>query len=378
MDTTKLRTWAEISSSAIERNAREILGALPEGCGLIGVVKAHGYGHGAATAAHALRRAGCRFFAVACCEEALSLRQAGITDSILILSAVDATRAAEMADNDISLAVECLEKAVALSRNLRCGQRLKIHIKLDTGMGRIGFAAGEDAGIEAAAEAAQQPGLVPEGIFTHFAVSDMPGGETYTRGQFALFCMAADAVEYLSGKRFAMRHCSNSGAVLSYRKEGFPLSAVRPGLLLYGVYPEEEHGGLSLIPAMTLRSRVAVITHHKQGDTVSYGRTWTAERDCTLAVIPIGYADGLQRALSGKLEVAIRGRRVKQVGRICMDCCMLDVTDVPDAAVGDEVTIFGCGDSGELTVAEVATLAGTIPYEILCGISPRVPRLTVD
>lgn len=129
---------------------------------------------------------------------------------------------------------------------------------------------------------------------------------------------------------------------------------------------------------MALKSRVSAITHHKKGDSISYGRTWTAERDCTLAVLPVGYADGLQRCLSGKLEVLLRGKRVKQVGRICMDMCMLDVTDIPDAAVGDVVTVFGCGDDGAPTVAELAALAGTIPYELLCGVSLRVPRIYTE
>ena len=182
----------------------------------------------------------------------------------------------------------------------------------------------------------------------------------------------------MTGRRFPLRHCANSGAVLSWRDKGAALDLVRPGLLTYGVYPDSERGGLSLTPVMALKSRVSAITHHKKGDSISYGRTWTAERDCTLAVLPVGYADGLQRCLSGKLEVLLRGKRVQQVGRICMDMCMLDVTDIPDAAVGDVVTVFGCGDDGAPTVAELAALAGTIPYELLCGVSLRVPRIYTE
>ena len=185
-------------------------------------------------------------------------------------------------------------------------------------------------------------------------------------------------LEAMIGRRFPLRHCANSGAVLSWREKGAALDLVRPGLLTYGVYPDSERGGLALTPVMALKSRVGAITHHKKGDSISYGRTWTAERDCALAVIPVGYADGLQRCLSGKLEVLLRGQRVKQVGRICMDMCMLDVTDIPDAAVGDVVTVFGRGDDGAPTVAELAALAGTIPYELLCGISLRVPRIYTE
>ena len=152
---------------------------------------------------------------------------------------------------------------------------------------------------------------------------------------------------------------------------------VRPGILTYGIYPDAERGGLDLIPVMTLKSRVCAVTHHKKGDTISYGRTWTADRDCTLAVLPIGYADGLQRCLSGKLTVQLRGRRVHQVGRICMDMCMVDVTDLPEVRPGDVAVIFGTGADGGPTVTELAELAGTIPYELLCDVSLRVPRISV-
>jgi alanine racemase len=166
--------------------------------------------------------------------------------------------------------------------------------------------------------------------------------------------------------------------VLHYREEGFGLDMVRPGLLTYGVYPDSHTGGLSLRPAMAVRCRVRAVTHHKKGDAVSYGRTWTAERDCTLAVLPMGYADGLHRALSGKLEVLLHGRRVKQVGRICMDMCMVDVTDLPDVQSGDVATVLGEDGDACITANELAQRAGTIPYEILCAISPRVPRVYVD
>ena len=378
MDMRKTRTWAEVSLSALRHNVEEMQRALPGGCGILGVVKADAYGHGAAEIAAALRSAGCRYLAVACPQEALSLRSAGETLPILILGAVDAAFASEMARNDVTLSVECAEKGHALSEALRSGERLKIHIKLDTGMGRLGFRAGDEEALRAAAEVAQLPNLDAEGVFTHFSVSDTPGEEEYTAAQLAQFLGAVDRLETLTGRRFPLRHCANSGAVLSWREKGAALDLVRPGLLTYGVYPDSECGGLSLTPVMALKSRVSAITRHKKGDSISYGRTWTAKRDCTLAVIPVGYADGLQRCLSGKLEVLLRGRRVKQVGRICMDMCMLDVTDVPDAAVGDVATVFGRGGGGAPTVAELAALAGTIPYELLCGVSLRVPRIYTE
>ena len=217
--------------------------------------------------------------------------------------------------------------------------------------------------------------MEPEGVFTHFAVSDTRGGEEYTREQFRRFTAAVNAVEPRLGRRFALRHCANSGAVLFFRDEGMCLDMVRPGLLTYGVYPDDRTGGIELTPVMTLKSRVAALTRHKKGDTISYGRTWTAERDCTLAVLPIGYADGLHRCLSGKLEVLLRGRRAPQVGRVCMDMCMVDVTDLPEVSVGDVAVVFGPGTEGEPTASELAEKAGTIPYELLCAVSPRVPRI---
>lgn len=375
MDERMTRSWAEISLDALRHNARELKRVLPAKCKLLGVVKADAYGHGAVNAARILREEGAAYLAVACPEEALALRAAGDTGDILILGAVDAAYAPAMAEAGITLAVEEREKGEALAAALRPGQRLKVHLKLDTGMGRIGFPARDTAVLDGAAALMARENLNTEGVFTHFAVSDEPSGEEYTRAQFAAFQNAVRYLEEKSGKTFTLRHCANSGAMISYRDEGYCLDMVRPGLLTYGIYPGKEHGGLNLVPVMELKSRVAAITHHKRGDTVSYGRTFTCERDCTLAVLPIGYADGLHRALSGKAEMLIRGQRVRQIGRICMDVCMLDVTDVPDASAGDVVTVFGAGRDGAPTASELAVLAETIPYELVCAVSPRVPRV---
>lgn len=375
MDLQTTRTWAEIDLRALRANAVALREALPEGSALLGVVKADAYGHGAVRCARALHQAGCAYLAVACFSEALELRAAGETLPILILGAVDAAFAPQLAENHITLAVESEEKGRALSVSLLPGQSLQIHVKLDTGMGRLGFRAESEADIAAAARVLTLPGLVPEGIFTHFAVSDVVGGEAFTREQFRRFTTAADELERRWGGRFALRHCANSGGVLFFRGEGMCLDMVRPGLLTYGVYPDERRSGINLTPVMSLKSRVSAITHHKNGDTISYGRTWTAERDTTLAVLPIGYADGLHRCLSNALEVELCGRRVRQVGRICMDMCMLDVTDLPEVRVGDVATIFGSGADGGPTAAELADRAGTIPYELLCAVSPRVPRI---
>lgn len=379
MDYQKTRTWAEISLSAIEHNCRAICAAVGPDCTFLGVVKADAYGHGAVAVAEALRRAGAGYLAVACPAEALELRESGETLPILILGAADAAFAPAMAAANITMTAESREKARALSEALEPGQTLKVHLKLDTGMGRLGFPAADDACVGDAAAVLAMENLDVEGVFTHFAVSDEPDtGVGYTEEQFALFTRRVTEMEACSGKTFRLRHCGNSGAVLHYRAQGFALDMVRPGLLTYGVYPDRDKGGLELRPSMSVRCRISAVTHHKKGDTISYGRTWTADRDCTLAVLPMGYADGLHRSLSGQTEVLIHGQRCRQVGRICMDMCMVDVTDLPGVMAGDVATVLGADGAECITANELAAKAGTIPYEILCAVSPRVPRLYMD
>jgi len=331
----------------------------------------------------ALEAAGADYLAVACADEALELRRGGITMPILILGVSLAEDVPVLIENSITQAVVCEEMARAYSDAASaCGGVLRVHVKVDTGMSRLGFLCNEE-GLEASAAAIARvcalPGLEAEGIFTHLAVSDEPDtGTDYTREQFALFRRRVAEIQTRSGKTFRLCHCANSGGVLHHRDGGVCLDMIRPGLLTYGVYPEESRGGLELRPAMAVRCRISAVTHHKKGDTISYGRTWTAERDCTLAVLPMGYADGLHRALSGKVDVLIHGQRARQVGRICMDMCMVDVTDIPHVQTGDVATLFGTDGNGCISVDEVAARAGTISYEMLCAVSPRVPRVYVD
>ena len=361
-----------IDLEALRENVRLLRSTLPEKTKLMAVVKADAYGHGIAKVARAALEAGASALAVARTDEGAALRQAGVTAPVLVLGASSDEEIAEGVRNELTLTVCTPEMVDTLESCAKdSGLTGLMHLKIDTGMGRIGVRTEEE--IRAILARLQvSPHVRLTGAFTHFADAD--GSDmAYTRMQFERFqqllTLLPDGI---------VRHCANSGAVLSWRDKGAALDLVRPGLLTYGVYPDSERGGLSLTPVMALKSRVSAITHHKKGDSISYGRTWTAERDCTLAVLPVGYADGLQRCLSGKLEVLLRGKRVKQVGRICMDMCMLDVTDIPDAAVGDVVTVFGCGDDGAPTVAELAALAGTIPYELLCGVSLRVPRIYTE
>ena len=365
------RTWAEIDLDRLYHNYREVRRVLPEGCRFAGLCKANAYGHGAMTIAKRLEEIGADYIAVSCYEEAAELRSAGLKMPILLLAPSPAFLAPDIARLDVQQAIGDIDCARGMSRALAgTGLTLKCHIKLETGMGRTGFAVESEREMAGVRELLTLPGLEPTGVFTHFAVSDEPE-ESFTLEQFARFTKAVDELENETGRSLGIRHCANSGAVVNFRETC--LDMVRPGLLLYGLYPGAERGGLDLKPVMRLLTRVAEITEHHAGDTISYGRIFTCERDMRLAVIPVGYADGLHRSLSGKFDVLINGKRAHQVGRICMDMCMVDVTDMPEVKTGDIVTVFG--DEPEAT--ELADIAGTISYELLCAISPRVPRVYI-
>ncbi len=365
------RTWAEIDLDRLYHNYREVRRVLPEGCRFAGLCKANAYGHGAVTIAKRLEEIGADYIAVSCYEEAAELRSAGLKMPILLLAPSPAFLAPDIARLDVQQAIGDIDCARGMSRALAgTGLTLKCHIKLETGMGRTGFAVESEREMAGVRELLTLPGLEPTGVFTHFAVSDEPE-ESFTLEQFARFTKAVDELENETGRSLGIRHCANSGAVVNFRETC--LDMVRPGLLLYGLYPGAERGGLDLKPVMRLLTRVAEITEHHAGDTISYGRIFTCERDMRLAVIPVGYADGLHRSLSGKFDVLINGKRAHQVGRICMDMCMVDVTDMPEVKTGDIVTVFG--DEPETT--ELADIAGTISYELLCAISPRVPRVYI-
>ena len=375
MKQTQTRTWTEIDLSNLEHNYRALRAMLPQGCRFLGVVKADAYGHGAVQVARRLETLGAEYLAVACLDEALELRQAGITTPILILGYTPTERAEALLDNGITQTVYDVEMARALSdAAAAAGKTLKIHVKADTGMSRLGWLCGgedQSAAVEAIAQVCALPGLEAEGIYTHFANAD--GDEDYTMLQFTRFL---DLLEALEGRgiTFAIRHCAASAAALK-----FPcthLDMVRPGIAMYGHYPDPSCEGLDgpgLRPVMTLKTRVASVKAVPAGTPVSYGCTHVLDRETKLAALTIGYADGLPRLCSDKLEVLIGGQRAPVVGRICMDMCMADVTGL-DVAPGDEVEVFG----EHLPIEDVAALAGTIQYELLCAVSPRVHRAYLD
>ena len=375
MKQTQTRTWTEIDLSNLEHNYRALRAMLPQGCRFLGVVKADAYGHGAVQVARRLETLGAEYLAVACLDEALELRQAGITTPILILGYTPTDRAEALLDNGITQTVYDVEMARALSNAAAAaGKTLKIHVKADTGMSRLGWLCGGEnlsAAVETMAQVCALPGLEAEGIYTHFANAD--GDEDYTMLQFTRFLDLLEALKE-RGITFAIRHCAASAAALKF--PCIHLDMVRPGIALYGHYPDPSCEGLDgpgLRPVMTLKTRVASVKTVPAGTPVSYGCTHVLARETKLAALTIGYADGLPRLCSDKLEVLIGGQRAPIVGRICMDMCMADVTGL-DVAPGDEVEVFG----EHLPIEDVAALAGTIQYELLCAVSPRVHRAYLD
>lgn len=374
MDFNKKRTWAEISLENIKHNYESIRKELPDGCKFLGVVKADAYGHGAVRVAKLLQDCGADYLAVACLDEGIELRENGITMPILILGHTPTEFTKYLIDYNITQAVSCLEYAKEFSNEAtKLGKELKIHVKIDSGMGRLGFICAGDSftkGVEEVYEACQLPGLVHEGIFTHFAVSDEEGAvnRNFTHDQFKLFMDMINALKE-KGIEFEIRHCANSGAVVSY-PEVF-LDMVRPGLLLYGY--GDTSGRLGLKPCMSLYTTVSALKTYKKDVSISYGRLFTTDQTTKVAVLSIGYADGLPRIASGKFKFYSEYGLARQVGRICMDMCMVNVNHFVEIKVGDRFEIFG--EHADLNIQ--SKKAQTIPYEFMCGITKRVPRIYI-
>lgn len=372
MISTLKRTWSEIDIDALIHNYQTLRKRVGENVKFLGVVKADAYGHGAIEVSKALEENGADYLAVSSIDEAMELRINGITMPILILGHTPKEQVEKLIEYNITQAVTCRAKAVEYSEEAtRLNKELKIHIKVDTGMSRLGFLCeGEffDNGAEGIAEAMNMPGLFPEGIFTHFAVSDETGPdyEAYTKHQFKLFKEVIEAAQFKAGKKFLIKHCANTGAVARYPETS--LDMVRPGLLLYGYGEFAEELGLK--PVMTLKSVVSTVKVYPKGTKISYGGIYETDKTTRIGVIPYGYADGFFRSLSNKCSIFTEEGPAPQRGKICMDMCMIDLTDKPSVDVGSEVEIFGKNNS----INDLAALAGTIPYELTCAVSKRVPR----
>lgn len=374
------RTWADISLDNLEHNYRALREKNAASCRFLGVVKADAYGHGAVPVSRRLVDLGAEYLAVSNIEEAMQLRYAGIRGPILILGYTPAAYATELAKSGLRQEVHSLEYAKMLAQALKgSGRRLRIHIKLDTGMSRLGFFSYQnEQTLDELKEIAAMDSLILEGVFTHFPVADSIdwADQNFTQTQFERFTAMLSAMEG-AGIRPELRHCSNSGASIQHPE--YALDMIRPGIATYGVLPSEDlRGMIDLKPVMSLRSTIFQIRDFAPNITVGYGRTYTTEDPSKIAVVGIGYADGLQRSFSGNISFLLHGKRVPQIGRICMDMCMIDVTRVPEARVGDVVTVFGTDGDDCIEAASLAGRMHTIAYEIFCDINKRIPRIYLD
>ncbi len=374
------RFWAEIDMNAAEKNFNIIRSKLDTTTKLCCVVKANAYGHGAVYLSKLYERLGADFFAVSNIEEAMQLRNNGITKPILILGYTPTSCASILAENNISQSVFSYSYAKELSKCAADdGVRVKIHIKLDSGMGRIGFDCihRSDDMIESIVDVCNMPGLQNEGIFTHFALADDgEDGATFTRLQYERFISAVDELRS-RGIEFEIRHCANSATTFEYPE--YHLDMVRVGVVLYGLAPSNKVRGCEdLLPVMSLKSVISMIKEIEAGDTVSYGCTFKAKKRTKIATAPVGYADGFWRSnAENGTQMLIRGQRVNIVGRVCMDQLMLDVSSVKGVREGDYITLIG-SDKGEFISAdELAKNNKTIGYEMICAIGERVPRFYI-
>ncbi len=374
------RTWAEIDLDALARDFQAVRKAANPQAKVCCVVKADAYGHGAVRMAQEFESLGADWFAVSNLEEALQLRLGGIEKPVLVLGYTPPEEAGSLAKHHVSQCVYSLDYARELSHYaVEAGVTVKIHVKIDTGMSRLGFfyqdITRDEATVEEVKAACTLPGLYPEGIFTHFAVSDEgKDGDAFTMKQFGCF---KEMIESLLREdiSFEVRHCANSAAVFDY-----PLShldMVRAGIVIYGLYPSDAlRNRPELTPVLSLRSVVSHVKTVKPGSTISYGRMFTADHEMKVATVPVGYADGYPRILATQgAQVLIGGKRCPILGRICMDQLMADVSALEDVKVGDLVTLIGRDGAEEITADELAEREGSINYEVVCGLSKRVPRV---
>ncbi|MDO9536404.1 MAG: alanine racemase [Bacillota bacterium] len=366
-------TWAEIDLTKLGSNVREFRKFLPHSVKLLAVVKADGYGHGAKEAASTALEEGASMLGVASLEEGIYLRQKGISAPVLIMGYTNPQQNIALLNKDLIPTIFSWEAAQSLSQQAcSLGKRAAVHVKLDTGMGRLGLSDPREA-VKFLEKVSLLPGIYLEGIYTHFAAADEKE-KGFTRHQLSLFqnilTMCAN-----KGINVPLKHAANSAAAL-----GLPethLDMVRVGISLYGYYPSKDVKSelVSLLPVMSLKSRIIFLKRVREGTPISYGRTYLAGEDTTIATVPLGYADGYSRLLSNKGYMLVSGKRAPIAGRVCMDYTMLDLGKVSSAEEGDEVVAYGFQGSEEITADLAADQLGTISYEVLCNLGSRVPRV---
>jgi len=367
-------TVAEIRLSALRHNVYAIRALLPQGVGLLCIVKANAYGHGALPVARALEADGARMLGVATVEEGVDLREGGIRLPVVVLGGVDPSQAAEAHSHGLSSVLFDMGQIDYLARTAgKSGRPFPVHVKIDTGMGRLGLLPRQ--AMEAATLIASTPALRLEGWMTHLSSADGPAEEDreYTKAQLATFREMLPAVRKAFGTAVAV-HALNSAGVLRFREEPFDL--VRPGITLYGCSPlPPGDASPDLRPVMRIVTKVLSLKELPAGHAVSYNRRYRCEGPRRIAVVPIGYADGYRRELIGSARMAVAGSVVPVAGTVCMDHTMIDVTGVPGVAIGTDVEVMGEASMG---AEEMARACRTIPYEILVQVGQRIPRVTVD
>ena len=374
MDVNIRPVWAEVNLDNIINNIKEIKKNI-NGEEIIAVVKANAYGHGAVDVAPVLIENGADRLAVAMLSEALELREAGIKVPILILGYTDVAFSEMLINNDIEQTVYSLDYAKELSKKAEAlGKVAKIHIAVDTGMGRIGFLPNEKS-VEEVVEISKLSNLRITGIFTHFSNADEQD-KSYAHNQIEKFNSFINEIEKRE-VNLGLKHISNSASIIDIEDAHY--NAIRPGIILYGYYPSDyiNKDKLKLMPALSLKCQVIHVKELPKGEYIGYGRKFRTERDSVIATLPIGYADGYIRGLYEKAHVIINGKLTPVVGKICMDQCMVDVTDIGPVKVGDEVVLLGEDNGVKNNADDMAKMLDTINYEILCMIGRRVPRIYI-
>lgn len=366
------RIQADIDLSAIRKNIETMRSRIPAGKKLLAVIKANAYGHGSIEVANALDDLA-DYYGVACIDEAVELRLAGITKPILILGVTDESLFPDIVKYDITQTIFTLEQAKALSEEARRqGKEGKLHIKIDTGMNRIGFACVKESVPEIVA-IRKLPNLNVEGIFTHYYKADAKD-KSLAYAQLEKYTQMVKWLEG-AGVTFAIRHISNSAGIMEMPNDTYDM--VRSGISTYGLYPSDEMDTELnvLYPAMELKSHVTYVKKVPAGQTIGYGGTYTTPEERTIATVGVGYADGYPRALSNQGRMLVRGQYAPIVGRVCMDQTMIDVTDIPEVQAGDEVVLAGTQGDNRISVEELADMSASFNYEFVCDVNRRVPRI---
>lgn len=371
------RVYARVDLDAIAYNMEQMKQRIGEGAQIIAVIKMDGYGHGAVPIAEMFEENNYIWgYATASLEEAIALRKEGIKKPILVLGCIFPEQYEEMIFNDIRATVYMKETAEGISKAAAAlGRKVRIHIKVDTGMGRLGFLPDTDT-VKAIREISSLPNIELEGMFTHFAKADETD-KGYTYKQHEKFVWMKDALE-AEGADITYYHCDNSAGIIDFPDMKHNL--VRAGISTYGMYPSDEvsQKAVDLKPALELISHVTFVKEVEAGTSISYGGTFTAPKRMKVATIPVGYGDGYSRGLSNKADVLIRGRRARILGRVCMDQFMVDVTDIPDVRFMDQAVLIGFDGEEHIPVEELSGLCGRFNYEFVCCLGRRIPRVYIQ